>query len=270
MPLLQVVNARFDYKDKQVFHNVGFSVEPGEICCVFGPNGCGKSTLLECVLGILKLSEGEIFIEGDRVFGMSPAQLARHAAFVPQLHEKTFPYTVLDFVLMGRAAYTGLLGTPKIGDTEAALSALKTLGIADFKNRPYTQLSGGELQMVMLARALAQQTPLIVLDEPTSHLDFKNDIAILETIANLVTQKGLAVLMATHFPNQAFFFEYHGLPVKVLMMADHGIQKVGKPSEVFTRDNMLSVFGVESRVITCEVAPNAHLRQIVPLGSEHL
>jgi iron complex transport system ATP-binding protein len=122
----------------------------------------------------------------------------------------------------------------------------------------------------MLARALAQQTPLIVLDEPTSHLDFKNDIAILETIANLVTQKGLAVLMATHFPNQAFFFEYRSLPVKVLMMADHGIQKVGKPSEVFTRDNMRSVFGVESRVITCEVTPNAHLRQIVPLGFDHL
>ena len=265
MALLEIKNAKFSYKNNKVFEQVGFCVEAGEVCCVFGPNGCGKSTLLECVLGLLKLDEGEIFIQGNDTRGMKPSEIARFAAFVPQLHEKTFPYSVLDFVLMGRAAFTGLLGAPKPVDTEIALEALDSLGLRSFRNKPYTQLSGGELQLVLIARALTQQTPVIVLDEPTSHLDFRNDIAILETIAKLAKEKNLAVLMATHFPNQAFFFEYRDLPVKVLMMGDKSLRMTGKPSEMFTKEHMHDMFGVESRVIACETDDKKVLRQIVPL-----
>ncbi len=268
MALLEINNAGFSYGEKRIFKNIGFKVEPGEIYCVFGPNGCGKSTLLECVLGLLKLDEGEILIGGKNSERMKPSELARYAAYVPQMHEKTCPYKVIDFVLMGRAAYTKMLGSPGKADIRIAESALDALGIGDFKDRPYTQLSGGELQLVMIARALAQETPVIVLDEPTSHLDFKNDIAILETIAHLAKERDLAILMATHFPNQGFFFEYKDLPVEILLMGYENNLLAGKPSDVFTEVNMRVVFGMDSRVIACETEEQKVLRQIVSIRSE--
>lgn len=268
MAIIEIKNAGFSYGDNRIFTNIGFKVEPGQIYCVFGPNGCGKSTLLECVLGLLKLDEGEILIGGKNTASMKPSELARYAAYVPQMHEKTFPYKVIDFVLMGRAAYTRMLGSPGKADVEIAENALDALGIGHFKDRPYTQLSGGELQLVMIARALAQETPVIVLDEPTSHLDFKNDIAILETIAHLAKERNLAILMATHFPNQGFFFEYKGLPVEILLMGNGNRLMSGKPSEVFTEENMRVVFGMDSRVIACEAEEQRTLRQIVSIRSE--
>lgn len=268
MALLEINNAGFSYGEKTIFKNIGFKVEPGEIYCIFGPNGCGKSTLLECVLGLLKLDEGEILIGGKNANRMKPSELARYAAYVPQMHEKTFPYKVLDFVLMGRAAYTRMLGSPGKADVEIAVNALDTLGIGDFRDRPYTQLSGGELQLVMIARALAQETPVMVLDEPTSHLDFKNDIAILETIAQLATERNLAILMATHFPNQGFFFEYQDLPVEILLMGYGSKRIAGKPTDVFTEENMRDVFGMDSRVIACRTEEKKILRQIVSIRSE--
>ncbi len=268
MALLEINHAGFSYGETTIFKNIQFKVEPGEIYCIFGPNGCGKSTLLECVLGLLKLDEGEILIDGKNTARLKPSELARYAAYVPQLHEKTFPYKVLDFVLMGRAAHTKMLGSPGKADREIALNALDALRIADFRDRPYTQLSGGELQLVMLARALAQETPLIVLDEPTSHLDFKNDIAILETITRLALERNLAILMATHFPNQGFFFEYQDLPVEILLMGHDNKLIKGKPTEVFTEENMRVVFGMDSRVIACTTEEQKILRQIVSIRSQ--
>lgn len=267
MSLLEVKNARFCYDEREIFRDIEFSVEPGRIYCIFGPNGCGKSTLLECILGLLPLKEGQIRLNGSPIESLNPKELAKKIAYVPQIHEKSFPYTVQEFVLMGRTAHGNMLTSPGQKDLPIVEEALESLGMIDYKDRPYTQLSGGELQLVMLARAIVQQTPVIVMDEPTSHLDFKNDLIILETISRLVTEKKLSIVMATHSPNHGFYFEYHELPVEVLLMGERGKLIRGKPSEVFTEDTMRRVFEMESRVIACQTGENRVLRQIVPIRS---
>ncbi len=167
--------------------------------------------------------------------------------------------------MMGRAAYTGLFSSPKRADRRIAESAIDTVGIAHLKTRPYTRLSGGEGQLVMIARALAQNAPLVIMDEPTAHLDFKNELIVLETIARLVREKGISVVMATHFPNHAFFFENNVIPTVVAMLKDAGFIETGPPESVLQEDKIKALYSIQAGIITYNNGTGKPGKQVIPI-----
>ncbi len=265
MTTINVIDAGFSYPGHKVFENLNLTVDAGEIFCLIGPNGCGKTTLLDCMLGINQLSAGRILLDADPISAMKPQQIARRISYVPQMHEKTFPYTVLEIVLMGRAAYTGMFSSPSKDDRRIAEEALESVGFKEFRNRPYTSLSGGEGQLVMIARALAQKTGIIIMDEPTSHLDFKHEMTILETIVKLVKENGLSVVMATHFPNHAFYFENNLIRTNVALMSDCRFIEVGEPSSVLNETNIKELYDIDARIFSLDTGANV-IKQIVPIS----
>ncbi len=264
-PLIQIEGAAFSHGNTPVFSSVDLAIHKGQILCLLGPNGCGKTTFLDCLLGINPLGEGEIRIDGHPISGLSPSKRARCLAYVPQHHPRSFSFSVMDVLVMGRAPYTSFFSSPRSADREMAEAMLERLGMIDFKDRDYTRLSGGETQLVMIIRALIQQTPVIVMDEPTAHLDFKNELVVLETIARMIKETALTLVMATHSPNHAFFFENAGVPVKVAFMHDRDIQIYGSPSKALTGENIGRVFGVEAAVVSKAVLGKGSIRQLVPI-----
>lgn len=267
MPLLEVKNLSFGYEELDVLSDISFQLSRGEILFLLGPNGCGKTTLLDCVLGFLKPREGDIYLDGRNIKEISAARIARQLAYVPQSHEKTFPYTVMDIVLMGRASYIGMFASPSRKDTAIAKEMLDLLGIYHLKDRPYTQLSGGEAQLVMIARALVQKTELIVMDEPTAHLDFKHEMVIMETIVDLVKETGISILMASHFPNHAFYFENNTLSCQVALMDEHRILDLGTPTEVLSEKNLGKTYNIHARIVSCMIDDTHQLSQIIPIST---
>jgi len=266
MALVDVVDAGFSYGTRTIFDGVSFAVSPGEVFCLIGPNGCGKTTLLDCILGLHGLRAGAIRVQDRDVDGMPPAQRARVLSYVPQNHERTFPYSVLDIVTMGRAAYLGMFAAPTTADRRMARDALEQLGIAHLSSRPYTRLSGGETQLVMIARALVQQTPVVIMDEPTAHLDFRYELLIMEVITRLV-KSGLSIIMATHFPNHAFYLQNSGVPTRIALMHDGDFLAVGSPDDVLDEDRLKKLYGVNARIINLENNGGEPMKHIVPLSS---
>lgn len=262
MSVLKITDAAFSYGEQPIFHGISLETRPGEIFCLMGRNGCGKSTLLDCILGIHPLNAGDIQISDKSVNTYKPAELAREMSYLPQSHEHSFPYKVLQVVLMGRTAYMGRFGSPTREDKAIVKNLLKKIGIAHLSDRPYTQLSGGELQMVMLARALAQEAPLILMDEPTAHLDYYNELLFLETIASLVEDGRQTIFMATHAPNQAFYLENRGIPVRVGLMQGGQLVATGPPAKILTSENLGQVYSIEARILDSEGT-----RQVLPVST---
>lgn len=265
MKLIEIINASFAYEAHEIFHKIDLSLEQGKLCCLMGPNGCGKSTLIDCILGVLHLQEGEIIVDGKNVLSYKPHLLAQKIAYVPQVHDRSFPYTVEQIVLMGRTAYAGPFGSPGKDAEDMVQNALCIVGIKHLAERPYTQISGGEMQLVMLARALVQQTPIIIMDEPTAHLDFKNEMLFMETVVNMVKKNNVGVLMATHSPNQPFYFENKGLEVNVAAMKNGVIHCQGVPSQALSEANINEIYQIESKRLAYADANTGQLYQIVPL-----
>lgn len=173
--LLRLEHLSCGYQGVPVFRDLSLAVEQGQVICLMGPNGCGKSTLINTVLGLQRPLEGNILVDGRDGTHWSRRELARHMALVPQQHQPMFPYTVEQVVLMGRTAHLPAFGAPGQKDEDLCRGALAAIGLADKADTPYQQLSGGELQLVLLARAMVQQAPLLLLDEPTAHLDLRNE-----------------------------------------------------------------------------------------------
>lgn len=249
--LLEVRGLACGYGERTVFRDVSFSLERGQVLCLLGPNGCGKTTLLDTVLGLKRPMSGEVLLDGVSVSRYRRSELARKLAFVPQLHQASFPYTVRQVVLMGRAAYTSVFGSPGKEDEEACEAALERVGLLPYADTPYHQLSGGELKLVLLARAIGQQAPLLLMDEPTAHLDFRNELMFLETVVSLCRDEGLSLLMSTHSPDQAFFLSEHGLPVTAALFSKETVSYLGTPEEVITPDTIRDVYGVCAQ-ISCQ------------------
>lgn len=266
MSLIDIRAAGFCYGTHRVFERVALSVPEATVCCLLGANGCGKSTLIDCVLGLHRLQEGQVAIRDRDVADYRPADLAKVVAYVPQAHQKTFPYTVRQIVLMGRTAHLAALAAPSGEDGRLAEEALRQVGIPHLADRPYTRISGGEMQLVALARALAQDTPVIVMDEPTAHLDYRNELIFLETVAEMVGRRGISVLVATHSPDQAFYLADKGLAVQVAMMFGGTISAVGSPGQVLTEENIRSTYGVETRRMTCRDEAVGHRSRILPIA----
>ncbi|MDI9476065.1 MAG: ABC transporter ATP-binding protein [Natronincolaceae bacterium] len=264
--IVQVKNASFSYGEKRVFSDISFYVKPKEVLCIIGPNGCGKTTLLDCVLGVLKLKQGEVLIDQKNLENIKPGQLAEKVAYVPQVHRRTFPYMVKDIVLMGRAHRTNIFSSPDKEDMGIANEAMEKVGISHLAEEPYTQISGGQCQLVMVARALAQQPEIIIMDEPTSHLDFKNELMVLETVVDLIKQNNISVIMATHFPNHAYYFETNNVLTTLALMNNEKFEKVGSPQQILNEENIRKIYGVDSKVLNYNIDKTTLIRQIVPLS----
>ena len=250
MKLLEISGVSFAYGKEPVLNDVSLELIQGSVLCLLGPNGCGKSTLQGCVLGFNKPSSGSITLEGRSVSEYSSRQLAGMVSYVPQSHMKTFPYKVSDIVLMGRTYSHGLFSSPGAADELMALQTLEKVGLEDFADRPYTSLSGGELQLVLIARALCQNTSLMLLDEPTAHLDFKHEINVMSILARLVKEANLTILMASHSLNHPFYFESEGIDTNVVLMDNGRVLQIGKPKDVCSRENLFAVYGIETRIKT--------------------
>jgi iron complex transport system ATP-binding protein len=219
-----------------VFRHCSGRVTRGRIQALLGPNGRGKTTLLRLLLGAVRPTEGKIAVDG-------------RAAFVPQLFQVSFDYSVLDMVLMGRAKRIRLLSQPSRRDEAAAMVALDRFGLADLAGRPFHDLSGGQRQMVIFARALVSEPDILILDEPTSSLDLKNQILVLDWIARLSRRDGLTVLFTTHHP-------HHALEIadEALLMLGERQFVCGPTAEVLSEDNLQALYGVALRRVTFQHA----------------
>lgn len=223
--------------------DLSLAVAPGEIVCLLGPNGCGKTTLFRTLLGLIPALAGRVTLDGRPLSALNRAEIARAMAYVPQAHVPPFPYRVEEVVLMGRTARMRLLTAPSAADKAAARAALARLGIGDLGGADYSRLSGGQRQMVMIARALAQEAPILVMDEPTASLDFGNQARVLARIADLARAGGHAVILSTHDPDQAF-----ALNARVILMHEGAILAEGSPDQVLTPDRLSRVYGVQVAV----------------------
>lgn len=216
---------------------LSFHVRAGEVVCILGPNGAGKTTLLKTILGLLQPLDGRVLLRGRDVRAFSVKEFARQAAYVPQGHIPPFPYTARDVVVMGRNPHMHEFSSPRPEDLQAAERMLERVGAAHLAGRDYTLLSGGERQLVIIARALAQDAELLVLDEPTAHLDYGNETRVLEQIRALAGA-GYTVLMITHVPDHAFLYAN-----KAVVMGRDGFFATGRPDEVLTEAALSRLYG---------------------------
>ena len=241
--MLQVTNLAFGFPGRTIGRDVSFSLASGEAMCVLGPNGGGKTTLFRTILGLLEPHGGSVALDGVPLGSLSRAEVARRIGYVPQGHSAYFAFTVLDFVLMGRTAHLGVFSVPGRRDRELAARVLESLGIAHLAQRPVTEISGGERQLALVARALAQEPGLLVLDEPTASLDFGNQVRVLEKITALAAS-GISILFATHDPDHAFLTSQ-----RVLLLAGGRVLEVGSPAEVIRPDSLQRLYGVSVEVL---------------------
>ena len=243
-PLIEAQGLSIGYTRAVIARDVDISVRAGEVVCLLGPNGSGKTTLFKTLLGLLARLAGSVSIAGRPIESWPRQQLARHMAYVPQAHSAVFPYHVLDMVLMGRTAHLGMFSAPSEADRERALAALQLLGIEHLAQREYTRISGGQRQLALIARALAQDAPAIVMDEPTASLDFGNQALVLTEVKRLA-QRGLGIVLSTHDPDHAF-----AIGSRVLLLHEGCVVADGAPGEVLTRQQLEQVYGVPVAIET--------------------
>ena len=258
---LIIRNASCGYGDKNIIKDISIEIKSGEILCILGPNGVGKTTLFKTILGFLKLQSGEILLDNENIRSWSKKRLAKAISYVPQSHTPPFPFSVFDVVLMGRAAHLDMFASPSKKDKEIAEQAIDTLKISYLKNSIYTQISGGERQMVLIARALAQQAKIMVMDEPTSNLDFGNQIRVLQQINNLAS-KGFGVIMTSHFPDHAFLCS-----TKAALMQKNNAFIIGNVDEVITEENLKCAYGINVKIISVLNKNGEIIKSVVPLLS---
>jgi iron complex transport system ATP-binding protein len=241
--MLAVEQVACGYGRQVILADVTFRLAEGEVLCLLGPNGVGKTTLFKTILGLLKLMAGDIRVEGASVVNLPPREKARLMAYVPQFHTPPFPYRAGEVVLMGRTAYLGGLNSPIREDQRQALKAMERLGIAHLKDRIYSELSGGERQLVLIARAIGQHPKILMMDEPTSNLDFGNQARMLAQIQALAEQ-GLTVILTTHLPDHAWLCSHQ----VALIQPDRQVA-VGPRDELMTEANLTEIYGVPIKII---------------------
>lgn len=241
---LAAKNLGFGYPGHSVGTNVSVTVVPGEALALLGPNGGGKTTLLKTMLGLLRPLAGSVSLDGQAMAKMPVGERARRIGYVPQAHAGAFAFAVRDVVLMGRTAHQGLFASPTPADRAVGDAKLEELGIAHLAGKPYTMISGGERQLVLIARALAQEPRYIVLDEPTASLDFGNQGKVMRQIRSL-TAKGLGVLFTTHDPNQAMRYA-----TRVALLGEGQLLAEGVPAEVLSVPALSALYGSNVRAVS--------------------
>lgn len=249
---IQLQNISFSYRGRRVINDVTLTFRRGAVVSLLGPNGSGKTTLLKIILGLLPPHAGTVLFAGRPLAAYPRQKLAQQMAYVPQVHREAFAYTVADVVLMGRMPYHSFFSTTSAKDMKIAEAAMDRLGILNLKKSPYTEISGGERQLALIARALAQGAETLIMDEPANGLDFGNQIRLLDHIADLA-RDGYTFVISTHFPDHALWISDH-----VIMLQKGSVAGEGIPIEVMTEESIfrlykteVSIFELGGRLTAC-------------------
>lgn len=242
--ILELIGASLGYPDRLVLEGINLVVEEGQVFAIVGPNGVGKSTLIKAASGILPLIGGEIRVGGQGILRMSPERRARRVGVVPQATQTPRAFTAGQIVLMGRTPYLGWLERESPADLEMAKQAMERTETTELADRIMGELSGGEQQRVMVARALAQSPRVMLLDEPTAHLDLRHQDEILKLIKQLAQEEGMGVLIALHDLNLVARFAD-----RVALLSNRKIKEQGPARDVLTPDNLAEAYGVEIHVM---------------------
>lgn len=241
--ILSIEDLHFNYARHQteVLRGVNCHIKRGERIALLGSNGAGKSTLFSLITGLVKNYRGSVKLKGREIRDLDRHDVAQVISFVPQKHEPLFPFSVRDFILMGRYSKIGVFGNPTKEDLEAVEKAATETGAISFMDRPYNELSGGEIQLAIIARALAQDTEVLVLDEPNNHLDFKNQFTIFNLICEISKKRNTTLIMSLHNPNDVLLFSE-----RAIVLNDGVVAADGQVSEILTTDLLARVFGVNA------------------------
>lgn len=242
--MLSIRSISVNYGQREILHNVSLNIDAGEVVGLIGPNGAGKTTMIRAISGVVPLRSGSVFADGINLSSVPITQRARLLAVVPQARKLPTAYTVWQAVLMGRTPYLGWLGNPGKNDHGKISWALDRTNILDLAERRVEELSGGEQQLVLVARALAQDAPIILLDEPTAHLDLQHQATILNLVRTLAQERGLAVLMSLHDLN--LVSQYSD---RVALLGEGSLRAFGTPKEVFIRQYLSTVYQVPLHII---------------------
>ncbi len=251
---LEARGLAYGHGNREVGRGLDLCLDAGQALCVLGPNGAGKTTLLRTLIGILPPIAGRVAVGGDDAALLDRAAIARRVAFVPQASPAVFEFSVAEIVEMGRIAHLGRFAPPSARDAAIAAAALGRLGIADLAKRSFGAVSGGERQLVLIARALAADAGCIVLDEPTAQLDYGNQARVIDELARL-RDSGIAILLSTHEPDHAFM-----LADQALLLQRGGPLAAGPSDEVLTSRNLSRLYGLE--VVVAEVAVPGGTRRV--------
>ena len=256
--MLEVKNLTFAYGDHLVLDDISFSLDKGEMIAVLGANGAGKSTMFRCILGLFRKYQGDVLFGGKSVLEMSRRELAQSAAYIPQAEAPVFNYTVMDTVLMGTTGTLSPVSAPGEDQIQVAKDSLCALGIDHLAERGIQEISGGERQLAFLARALAQQSGLFVMDEPTANLDYGNQQLVLRHVKKL-TDEGYTVLMSTHNPEHALQYAS-----KVMILKDRELFAYGDAADVLTEETIEQVYGMRVVIIHKEIE-GKEIRSCIPV-----
>ncbi len=238
--IVEAENLTFLYEvGKPVFKNVSFSLCQGEMLFLLGANGCGKTTMLNCLSGTYRLNGGRVLLSGTPTVELSPGEVARRVAYVPQIYRDNCSFLVKDYVVLGRAPHLSFMRMPAEEDYEAAWRVMEKMGITHLANKPYSRMSGGERQLTQIARALVQGSRLILLDEPTNHLDYGNQQRILKLL-HALTGEGYAVILTTHMPDHPLM--YNG---KVGILCGEDGFLCGAANDLMTEEILKSIYDID-------------------------
>ncbi len=242
--IYEVENISFRYPgyERDVLKGVSLCLHKGEILCILGPNGAGKTTLLSCMAGLLKPASGTVRLCGRDLREMSEKEIAKLTGFVPQMHVPAFDYRVIDFVLMGRAPHTGLFSRPSAAEEQQCREVLENMGLSHIADKSYLDISGGERQQLLIARAIVQSPEAILFDEPTAHLDYGNQHRTLRRIKQMASE-GYSVVITTHNPDHALL-----LGDQAAIVSKDGTVVQGSSSDILTEEKLSEVYGMDIRI----------------------
>lgn len=242
--IFQIENGCFHYDGgPELLKSINISIPKSRILAVLGPNGAGKTTLLKCMMGFLKWKSGKSTIDGQNIHSLPMRTLWKKISYVPQAKGNPLSYTGEEMVVLGRSVHLGMLAHPKKEDYERAHEAMQQVGVFHLRNRFCSTMSGGELQMILIARALTAQPEVLVLDEPESNLDFKNQLIILEIMQTLASQRGISCIFNTHYPDHAL-----KIADDALLLDRSGFSLFGRSQDIINKDNMRRSFEVDVHI----------------------
>ena len=258
---IQINGLQFSYTSAPILDGVNADLSGPKLISILGPNGVGKSTLIHCINKILTPKGGVIMMNGEDVKYITIKQMSKKVGYVPYSANDSFPLSVVDTVMMGRHPHSRIGSLDD--DLRIVYDTLQMLGITHLAMRSFNELSAGQHQKVMLARGLAQEPEVLLLDEPTSNLDVRHQIEVTKLLKRLTIEKGILTIMISHDINIAAKYSD-----QIIMMHQGKIFATGKPEEVITEENLRAVYGVESKIVTDEGAPHVILRDSIPLDIE--
>ena len=257
--VLKISNAAFAYKKNQnIINNLNFEAKSGDLIAILGPNGAGKTTLLRCLMGFLKFNTGTSLLDEADIYKLSSKKLWSKVSYVPQAKGNTSSLTAHDMILLGMSSKIGVFSAPTESDKNKATNIAKSLGIEYLLNKKCNQMSGGELQMVLIARALSSDPELLILDEPESNLDFRNQLIVLDTLSALAA-KGMCVIFNTHYPEHALTRAN-----KALILHKGGKTVFGETQKIVTEETIREAFGVKTIISEIETPGNVY-KSIMPI-----